>query len=294
MPPRSLFMTLLAISLVTSAALQSQAQTAAQPDPALRPTLESVFNSWSNAINADDLAQWEASTAYSRQIEIRNRIVSQKLPFPQALLEDPIGAPTLDGLVGLGVLSTGMTATSTYFGKANFGSAEGVAITDNMLVLHFLKEEGSWKFDSLRIVKIGGDPELLLQIRNSDFSFLSGVEFQPTPQLPPIPQPVNTPEFIAEVWVDATGYEVTVEVNGHASGSFSNIKTTELVMGGVRPGQNTIRLTAKLLENAAGASPKIEIAIYAARDPSAQANRVFHYRPGAEVPPELIQNFEVK
>ncbi|MDA8908664.1 MAG: hypothetical protein P1U81_13235 [Verrucomicrobiales bacterium] len=294
MPPRFLSLTLLSVCAIAFTVTQSQAQTTAQPDPALRPTLESVFNSWSQAIMSDNLEQWEASTAYSRQIEIRNRIVSQKLPFPDALFADPIGAPTLEGLIGLGVLSTGFTATSTYFGKANFGTTDGVAITDNLLVLHFLKEDGSWKFDTLRIVKIGADAELLLQIRNSDFSFLNGVEFQPAPQLPPIPQPVNTPEFIAEVWVDATGYEVTVEVNGHSSGTFSNLKTTELVMGGVRPGQNTVRLTTRLLENAEGASPKIEIAIYAARDPSAQADRVFHYRPGAEVKPELIQSFNVQ
>ncbi|MEM7600669.1 MAG: hypothetical protein AAF357_04555 [Verrucomicrobiota bacterium] len=282
------------LTLLLSVSVPANAQNTAQPDPSLRPTLESVFNSWQVAINSDDLAQWEASTAYSRQIEIRNRIVSQKLPFPQALFEDPMGAPSLEGLIGLGVLSTGVTATSTYFGKANFGSADGVAITDNLVVLHFLKEEGSWKFDNLRIVKIGNDAEILLQIRNSDFSFLNGLEFQPAPQLPPIPQPVNTPEYIAEVWVDATGFEVTVEVNGHPSGTFANMKTTSLVMGGVRPGQNTVRLTTKLLENAEGASPNIEIGIYAARDASSQANRVFHYRPGSAVQPALIQNFNVE
>ncbi|MDF1657072.1 MAG: hypothetical protein P1U58_05635 [Verrucomicrobiales bacterium] len=294
MPRRSLFFIFLAVSLINLTAPESKAQSTAQPDPALRPTLESVFNSWSLAIMSDNLEQWEASTAYSRQIEIRNRIVSQRLPFPQALFEDPIGSPRLEGLIGLGVISTGVTATSTYFGKANFGTANGVAVTDNLLVLHFLKEEGSWKFDNLRIVKIGNDAELLLQIRNGDFSFLNGIEFQPSPKLPPVPQPVSTPEYIAEVWVDATGYEVTVEVNGHPSGSFSNLKTTELVMGGVRPGRNTIRLTTKLLDNPAGATPKVEIAIYAARDPAVQANRVFHYRPGAEVQPELLQEFNVQ
>ncbi len=119
------------------------------------------------------------------------------------------------------------------------------------------------------------------------------MEFQPAPQLPPIPQPVNMPEFIAEVWVDATGYEVTVEVNGHPSGTFTNIRTSELVMGGVRPGQNAIRLTTKLLENAEGASPKVEVAIYAAKDPTLQADRVYHYRPGSAVQPQVTENFTV-
>lgn len=284
---------LAATLLFVQAPTNSRAQSPAQPDPALRPTLESAFQAWRAAIASDNLAQWEAATAYSRQIEIRNRIVSQRLPFPQALFEDPIGTPGLEGLISLGVFNTGNTATSTYFGKANFGASDGVAVSDNILVLHFLREEGVWKFDNLRIVKIGNDAEILLQIRNSDFSFLNDIEFQPAPQLPPIPQPVNMPDFIAEVWVDATGYEVTVEVNGHSSGTFTNLKRTELVMGGVKAGQNVVRLTTKLLENVGGATPKVEVAIYAARDPAAQANRVYHYRPGDLVAPAVNESFTV-
>ncbi|MDF1825442.1 MAG: hypothetical protein P1U68_12420 [Verrucomicrobiales bacterium] len=285
--------TLLAVTALIFQSFTSQAQTPAQSDPALRPTLESAFQAWRAAIASNNLAQWEAATAYSRQIEIRNRIVSQKLPFPQALFDDPIGTPGLEGLIALGVFSTGNTATSTYFGKANFGAADGVAVSDNILVLHFLREEGVWKFDNLRIVKIGNDAEILLQIRNSDFSFLNDIEFQPTAQLPLVPQPVNTPDYVAEAWVDATGYEVTIEVNGHPTGTFTNIKRSELVMGGVRNGQNVIRLTTKRLKNTGAATPKVEVAIYAASDPASPADRVYHYRPGASIEPVITENFTV-
>ncbi len=271
----------------------SPAQTA-QPDNSIRVSLESTYAAWGESIMAADLGKWEEATAFSRQIETRNRILSQKLPFPQALFDDPVEAPSLGGLISLGVLSTGETATSTYFGKANFGSEPGVAITDNLLVLHFLKEEGRWKFDSLRVVKIGNDGELLLQIRNRDFSFLQGQEFQPAAQLPPVPQPVEMPEMIAEVWIDATGYEVKVTVNGHPSGTFSNIKAPDLVMGGVHRGQNSIKIETRLLEKTTGTSPSIEVAIYAAKDPAGQAQRVYHYRPGASVVPLVSENFNVE
>ena len=271
----------------------SPAQTA-QPDNSIRVSLESTYAAWGESIMAADLGKWEEATAFSRQIETRNRILSQKLPFPQALFDDPVEAPSLGGLISLGVLSTGETATSTYFGKANFGSEPGVAITDNLLVLHFLKEEGRWKFDSLRVVKIANDGELLLQIRNRDFSFLQGQEFQPAAQLPPVPQPVEMPEMIAEVWIDATGYEVKVTVNGHPSGTFSNIKAPDLVMGGVHRGQNSIKIETRLLENTTGTSPSIEVAIYAAKDPAGQAQRVYHYRPGASVVPLVNENFNVE
>ncbi len=273
-----------AIALCLAPALsraQSESASAAQPDNSLRVTLESAYDAWRRSMDASDLALWEQATAFSRQIETRNLVVSQKLPFPQALFDDPVAAPTLGGLIPLGVLSTGDTATSTYFGKANFGEEPGMAIPDNLLVLHFLREEGSWKFDNLRIVKTGANAELLLQIRNSDFSFLRGEEFQPAPVLPPVPQPVDPPQYVAEVWVDATGYEVKITVNGHLTGTFKNLKTTELVMGGVRRGQNTIQIESRLLPESSGNAPKVEVAIYAAEDPAGQAQRVYHFKPGA-------------
>jgi hypothetical protein len=270
---------------------QSEGGRVASSDNSLRVTLESAYEAWRRAMDSGNLALWEESTAFSRQIETRNRIVSQKLPFPQALFDDPVAAPTLGGLISLGVLSTGETATSTYFGKANFGGEPGTALADNLLVLHFLREEGRWKFDNLRIVKIGNDGELLLQIRNGDFSFLRGEEFQPAPFLPQVPQPVETPAYVAEAWIDATGYEVKISVNGHPVGTFRNLKGTELVMGGLKRGENRIRIESRLLGAGGGAAPKVEVAIYAAQDPAGQAERVFHYRPGADAAAVVDQTF---
>lgn len=271
----------------------ASAQTA-QPDNSIRVSIESAYAAWSASMAAADLAKWEETTAFSRQVETRNRIVSQKRQFPQALFEDPVEAPSLAGLISLGVLSTGDTATSTYFGKANFGSEPGVAISDNLLVLHFLKEDGRWKFDNLRVVRIGNDGEILLQIRNSDFSFLQGEEFQPAPQLPPVPQPVEMPELVAEAWIDATGHEVKVTVNGHLTGTFSNVKASDLVMGGVKRGQNTVKIESRRLESAAGSSPRVEVAIYAAENPAGQAQRVYHHRQDAAVVPLVDERFDVQ
>jgi len=274
---------------------QTENMPAAQPDNSIRVSLESAYEAWRRAMDSGDLGLWEQTTAFSRQIETRNRIVSQKLIFPQALFEDPVAAPLLSGLVPLGVLSTGDTATSTYFGKANFGDEPGTAVSDNLLVLHFLREDGKWKFDNLRIVKIGNDGEILLQIRNSDFSFLRGEEFQPAPFLPPVPQPVAPPALVAEAWIDATGYEVKITVNGHPTGTFTNVKTSELVMGGAKRGSNQIRIESKALAEASGGgTPKVEVAIYAAVDPTGEALRVFHFKPGAIVAPVVTETFVVE
>lgn len=272
--------------------MAQEPESAAKPDNTIRVSLESAYDAWRSSMAAGDLKTWEATTAFSRQIETRNRIVSQKQPFPQALFDDPVEAPSLGGLIPLGVLSTGETATSTYFGKANFGDEPGVAVSDNLLVLHFLNEEGRWKFDNLRVVKIGNDGEILLQIRNSDFSFLKGEEFQPAPYLPPVPQPVGVPELLAEAWIDATGYEVKLTVNGHLTGTFKNIKASELVMGGIRKGENQVRIETKRIDGApSGATPKVEVALYASEDPAGKANRVYHFKPGASIAPVVTESF---
>lgn len=267
---------------------------AAQPDNALRPTLENAYHAWRQAMAAGDLSAWERVTAYSRQVETRNRIVSQRMPFPEALFSDPVSPPSLDGMTPLGVYSTGQTATSTYYGRADFGGGPA-EVTNNLLVLHFLREEGAWRFDNLRVVKAGGDSELLLKIRNSDFSFLHGVEFQPAPQLPPLPQPVEAPEFLAEAWIDSTGHRVTVKVNGHLTGTFTNARVTELVMGGLSSGGNTIEIAVERAPESAGTRPpKVEVAIYAAKDAAQPATRVYHFNPGATVPPLTQDSFPVE
>lgn len=265
----------------------------ARQDPALRVTLEGSYNGWRQAMAAGNLQQWEKFTAFSRQIETRNRIVSQRAPFPQAMFEDPIQPPSLGGMISLGVYSTGVTATSTYYGKANFGGGPS-NVRDNLLVLHFLREDGTWKFDNLRVVKLGGNADLLLKIRNSDFSFLADMEFQPLAQLPPVPQPVNTPEFIAEAWIDSSGYEVTITVNGHLTGKFKNVKVTELVNGGLRTGSNSIEIKVQPLAETEGKTPKVEVAIYAAKEPGKPANRMFHFKPTGTIPPVTNTNFEVR
>lgn len=265
----------------------------AQPDPAIRVTLERAYENWRAAMAEGDMQKWENATAYSRQLETRNRMLSQRLPFPQALWENPLESPTLGGLTPLGVLSTGTTATSSYFGRIRLGNADGAEARDNILVLHFLKEEDHWKFDNLRIVQIQADGELLLQIRNADFSFLQGKEFQPAPQLPPIPQPVDMPEYVAEAWINSTGCEVTITVNGHLTGKFPNTRTAELVMGGLHRGQNEISMQIRKLPESQ-AAPDIEVAIYATKDPDAPANRVFHYKPGADFTASVVQKFAVE
>ena len=114
---------LLLVVLLSSTLIQAQdtgAELPVTPNPSLRPSLEAVYQAWRNAISTGNLTEWENSTALSRQFDTRNRIVSQKLPFPHALFEDPVAAPSLSGLIALGVLSTGENGHLHLFWKGRF------------------------------------------------------------------------------------------------------------------------------------------------------------------------------
>ena len=158
-------------------------------------------------------------------------------------------------------------------------------------MLHFIREEGAWKFDNLRVVKLGNDGEILLQIRNQDFSFLKGEEFLPERQLPPLPPQVSQPDYIAEIWITSLGYEAEVSVNGVLSGKISDSSGKDLVIGGIRKGENSIQIKAKRIPEATQVTPRFEVAIYAAAGPGEKANRVFHLPASNTVEPLIQQKF---
>lgn len=258
-------------------------------EPSMKGELELSYEKWRRAMLTRDLKGWEDAVAMYRRIETRNRIVSERQPYPDALFDSPIQPPSLRNLILVGIMTRRDTASAVYFGKADYGISDPDKVANTFLVLRFLKEEGAWRFDNNRIIRIGKDTEVLHLLRMSDFSFLKGSEFQPLDSIPPIPQPVPTPERMAEAWVTSIGYEAEIWVNGFRLGKISNNQGRELVMGGVKRGSNQIRLVTKKLPGVE--ARRFEIAIYAADDPGKEATRVFHFGPTAEVAPMVQQGF---
>ncbi len=255
--------------------------------------LEAVYESWRTSVREKNFNGWKSVTTESRQIEVENEIVSQKLEFPEALFDVPISAPSLEKLLLLDVLTRRETAASIYFGKADFGVGDPSKIRDNIIVVNYLKEGGRWRFDKLRVVKI--PPDVLGMLRLNDLSFLKGPEFQPPVGLPDLPQRVPRPDYIAEIWINSVGYESTVSVNGREVGVISNTKTQTLLIGGLRRGENNVTVkTRKLDEIDLGIPDRLQIAIYALIPNQEKPQRVFHFLPAAgEIPKEKRMMFGV-
>ena len=272
------------------------AEPANKPTPELQSPLEATYNAWRKAMIQKDYNAWQKATANYRRMETRNRIVSQRLRYPDALFAIPLQAPALSQLVLLNIFAKGGTANAIYFGKPDFGLGADQTISDNFIVLKFIRESNQWKFDNLRIIKFGNDSELLLKIRNQDYSFLQNPAFQPVGTVPPIAKPVKPPAYLAELWIAANGFDVTVNINqGNHKSRLKNDDGRDLIIGGLVKGQNTVSLSITPVPTESTLPKRLEIGIYAAEAANKPAKRVFHYAPDpAKVPPSYSVSMTVR
>jgi len=272
------------------------AEPTSTPAPELQPALETTYRTWRKAMIQKDYKVWQTAAATYRQMETRNRIVSQRLRYPDAMFEVPLQAPELSKLILLNIFAKGDTANAVYFGKPDFGLGTNQAVSDNFLVLKFIRESDQWKFDNLRIIKFSNDPTILFKLRNQDFSFLQDPTFQPTGAVPITAKPVKSPAYLAELWIAANGFDVTVTINnGNHKSRLKNDDGRDLIIGGLVKGQNTISLRITPVPTKSTLPKRLEIGIYATEGANKPAKRVFHYAPDpAKVPPSYSVTMTVR
>jgi len=217
----------------------------------IQPGMEQSYNLWRNSIIRKDARTWQQVTAAHRQVEVRNRIVSQKLPFPAAVFDLPAPPPALTGLKFLEAKQNGRTAKSAYFGKIDFGV--GGDPTDNLLVLSFVRGAGGWLYDRADFVNLLALPDVRKELAAGDLSYLKGVpEAQPSGVVPPTPIAANPATTIAKVYVFSPGREVEVQINKISRHRFANAKEADIVIGGAREGVNEVQYAIKKLEGGTG------------------------------------------
>ncbi len=217
----------------------------------LRDDLEKTYTIWRNALISKDARAWAAVTAAHRQVEVRNRIVSEKLPFPVAIFDLPTPPPPLTGLKFLTAKANGRTAKSAYFGKVDFGV--GGTPTENLLVLSFVRGARGWQYDKADFVNLTALPDVREELAAGNLSYLEGVpEAQPSGTVPTTPIAVNPATTIAKVYVFSPGREVQVQINKVSRHRFANAKEAEVVLGGARLGANEVQYSIKKLEGGTG------------------------------------------
>jgi hypothetical protein len=217
----------------------------------LQSGLEKTYGVWRQAVIQKDFSTWQRATASHRQMEVRNRIVSEKLPFPAAVFELPAPPPKLDGLKFLEAKRNGPTAKAAYFGKIDFGV--GGKPTDNLLVLAFVDGGGKWLYDRADFVNLEGLPEVRKELAAGNLSYLKETpEAQPSGKVPATPLQANPAKYIAKVYVFSPGREVKVQVNKISRHRFANAKEAEIVIGGAVDGPNEVQYAITKLPGGTG------------------------------------------
>ncbi len=217
----------------------------------LRPTLETTYSAWREAMIRKDPIAWQRVTAEHRRVEVKNRIISEKLPFPAAVFDLPAAPPSIAGLKFLEVKEEGPTAKSFYFGKVDF--AVGGEPTDNLLVLSFVKGASGWLYDRADFVNLMALPAVRKELAEGNLKYLKEVpEAIPTGKIPPTPIAAAPAKYVAKVYVFCPGREVKLQINKISLHRFANAKEAEVVIGGALDGPNEVQYTIKKLEGATG------------------------------------------
>jgi len=217
----------------------------------LRPTLETTYSAWREAMIRRDPAAWQRVTAEHRRVEVRNRIVSEKQPFPATVFNLPAPPPSLQGLTFLEAKKNGATAKASYFGKIDFGV--GGEPTDNLLVLSFVQSSGSWLYDRADFVNLAALPAVRKELAKGNLKYLKETpEAQPSGEVPPTPISAQPAKYVAKVYVFCPGREIQVQINKISRHRFANAKEAEVVIGGAVDGPNEVQFTVKKLEGGTG------------------------------------------
>jgi len=235
--------------VIFAISLISASLTTAQEN--LRPALETTYTAWREAMVRRDHSAWQRVTAEHRRVDVRNRIVSQKAPFPAAIFELPAPPPSLQGLKFLEALQNGPTAKASYFGKIDFGV--GGEPSENLLVLAFVKGAGGWLYDRADFVNLIALPAVRKELAAGDLKYLKETpEAQPNGQIPPTSMVANPAKYVAQVYVFCPGREVQVQINKISRHRFANAQEAEIVIGGAVDGLNEVQYTTKKLKGGTG------------------------------------------
>lgn len=198
-----------------------------------------------------DVSVWQRVTPESRRIEIRNRVLAEKQPFPAAVFNLPAPPPSLQGLKFLEAKQKGSTAKASYFGKVDFGV--GGEPTENLLVLSFIRGTGGWLYDRADFVNLTGLTAVRKELAVGNLKYLNETpEAQPSGIVPPTPIVAGPAKYIAKVYVFCPGREVKVQINKISEHRFANAKEAEVIIGGAKDGPNEIQYSIKKLEGGTG------------------------------------------
>ena len=227
-----------------------------------RVTAETVYNTWRLSMIRGSEQAWRSTTSNSRQMKVRNLIVSQKGSFPRDFFNASQETPKLENFVFIGALQgcNGYTMACTYVGQMQLGNGKAA---ENAYVLEFVFEGGRWKLDQTRFFNLSNLPEVKKRLHNRDLSVLKEQDgFQPYDRIPITPPACSSPALIGKVFVDCPGRNIDMIINGVSLHEFDDERRADVISGGLKRGVNTI--TYKIKNRDGLERPSMAIGIFVA------------------------------
>ena len=264
---RAIFLTMLAVACCTVNA-QAPSQTPSNPAQLQMPdqekarnTAESVYSTWRLSAQRKDENSWRRSTSNSRQMRVRNLIISSRGEFPRDFFKSAENAPLLENFRYVGSLTAcnGRTLAATYIGRMQLGDSTP---KENAFVLLFVFEDGKWKLDQTRFFDLSHLPNVLKRLQEKDISVLREQDgFHPYDKMPTVPPACRAPELIGKVFVDCPGRNIEMRINGVSIHDFDDERRADVISGGLKRGENTITYT---IRNSAASSdrPRMGIGLF--------------------------------
>ena len=223
-----------------AAPAHSQEMSAAQ----LVGHLRKVYDTWRNSMVKKDSVAWKRVTSQVKQINVRNRLWSERRPFPNGIFGSPVAPPNIRNLKALAIRVQGRTAKAIYFGKVDFGI--GGEPTDNLFVISYVKEGQTWKYHGGEFVNLGALPDVRKQLQAGNKKFLDSKDFHPDGVIEPAPIAISGPvKYIAKAYVYCPGREVKLMVNKTSPHLYQNTKRADVVIGGAKDGLNEVQFSIK-------------------------------------------------
>jgi hypothetical protein len=267
----------------------------AQTDPVLRGALERSYMNWRDAMLRGDAQAWAGSITRYRQTVIRNSIVSDRRVFPDAVFSTGTQPPALGGLSLLEAQAVGPTAHLVYFGKIDLGQDREL-LRDHILKLKFYQEDGVWKYDSNRIVRLDSAPEVRKSLQEGKRpDFLDSPEYTPPGVLPEVPPLCRVPDFRAGFKLQSFGFETTIRMNGIAYEPVEDGLDQQLLIGGLVKGKNEITLNIKPVKLPEGEKAELQLRVYLLEDdPGKPGKEVLRWvAPASAVPASITLPIEI-
>jgi len=227
----------------------SYGQRVSDEERALRDELQDVYRSWAAAMRAKDYPVWAKCSTSWLKVEVENQIRSQKMQFPRALFESPMAAPQVARLRFVRAKAVGNEAQLMYFGRVELEEGGGGDMPENLLVIWFGKEQGTWRVGRVQVIDLDSLPIVRRNIKGFRYEALDQPELVVDGKVPATPKRAPKADYIAKLFAISLNEQAKISINGGASDhEFKANRSAQVVIGGLKRGKNTIRLdVSKLL-----------------------------------------------